>query len=59
MNLKVVYITKDKEKCTIKVRPNICRDFIFCKDKRKHLNKTFVNNAIPIDVRKTFFGGGD
>lgn len=51
-------ITKDKEKCTIyKVRPKICRDFSCCKDKRKHLNKTFVNNAIPIDVRETFFGG--
>ena len=51
-------ITKDKEKCTIyKVRPKICRDFSCCKDKRKHLNKTFVNNAILIDVRETFFGG--
>lgn len=51
-------ITKDKEKCTIyKVRPRICRDFICCKDKRKYLNKNFINNTIPIDVRETFFGG--
>lgn len=51
-------MTKNEEKCTIyKVRPQVCRDFICCREKQKQLNKEFVMNAIIINVRDTFFRG--